>query len=141
MHPTFGFSFNLKHKDEVAKILIDLDNAIETKFQQRVHTFRTDNGSEFINCELQKHCDNQGILVSTSIAYNPELNGHAERRNRTLVEGTRMMLKDSKLKKDLWAEARSTHVYLRNRCLSAILPNDITPYERVFGHAPSISHL
>ena len=75
----FGFSFNLKHKDEVMKILIDLDNAIETKFQQRVHTFRTDNGGEFINRELQKHCDDRGISVSTSIAYNPELNGCAER--------------------------------------------------------------
>ena len=53
----FRFSFNLKHKDEVVKILIDLDNAIETKFQQRVHTLRTDNGSEFINHELQKHCE------------------------------------------------------------------------------------
>ena len=29
-----GFAFNLKHKDEVAKILIDLDSAIETKFQR-----------------------------------------------------------------------------------------------------------
>ena len=137
----FGFAFNLKHKDEVTKTLIDLDIAIETKFQKRVHTLRTDNGGEFINHELQNHCLNRGISVLTSVAYNPELNGRAERRNRTLIEGTRTMLKDSELGKDLWGEAILTHVYLRNRCPSVILPNDITPYERVFGHAPSISHL
>ena len=108
----FGFAFNLKHKDEVAKILINLDSTIETKFQKRVHTFKTDNGGEFINHELQKHCENRGISVSTSVAYNPELNGHAERRNRTLIEGARTMLKDSELGKDLWAKAISTHIYL-----------------------------
>ena len=51
------------------------------------------------------------------------------------------MLKDSELGRDLWAEAISTHVYIRNRCPSSILRNGITPYERVFGHAPSIGHL
>src|SRR6266481_8124215 len=76
-----------------------------------------------------------------SVAYNPEMNRHAERRNRTLVEGARTMLKDSELGKDLWAEAISTHVYICNRCPSSILPNNVTPYEKVFGHAPSISHL
>ena len=51
------------------------------------------------------------------------------------------MLKDSELGKDLWGEAISTHVYIHNRCPSSILPNNVTPYEKVFGHAPSISHL
>jgi len=51
------------------------------------------------------------------------------------------MLKDSELGKDLWGEAILTHVYLHNRCPSSILPGGITPYERVFGHAPSIAHL
>ena len=51
------------------------------------------------------------------------------------------MLKDSELGRDLWAEAISTHIYIRNRCPSSILPNGITPYKRVFGHAPSIGHL
>ena len=75
----FGFTFILKHKDEVAKILINLDSTIETKFQKRVHTFKMDNGGEFINLELQKCCKNRGISVSTSVVYNPELNGCAEK--------------------------------------------------------------
>ena len=51
------------------------------------------------------------------------------------------MLKDLQLGKDLWGEAILTHVYLHNRCPSSILPGGITPYERVFGHTPSITHL
>ena len=77
----------------------------------------------------------------TSVAYNPELNGHAECRNRTHIEGAQTMLKDSQLGKDLWGEAILTHIYLRNRCPSSILLGGITPYERVFSHAPSIAHL
>ena len=52
-----------------------------------------------------------------------------------------MMLKDSELGKDLWGEAMATHVYIHNRCPSSVLPNGITPYERVFGHPPSVQHL
>jgi len=137
----FGFSFNLKNKDEAAKAIIDLDRAIETKFQKRIHTLQTDNGGEFVNGPLQNHCWEHGISLITSVAYSPELNGHAEWRNRTHIEGARTMLKDSELGKDLWGEAILTHVYLRNRCPSSILPGGITPYERVFSHAPSIAHL
>src|SRR5882724_9234832 len=51
------------------------------------------------------------------------------------------MLKDSDLRKDLWGEALITHVYLHNRCLSSVLPNNITPYEKVFRHPPFTGHL
>jgi len=48
----------------------------------------------------------------TSVAYNPELNRHAERQNWTYIKGARKMLKDSELGKDLWGEAISTHKYI-----------------------------
>jgi len=51
------------------------------------------------------------------------------------------MLKDSNLGKDLWGEALLTHIYIHNRCPSNTLPNNVTPYEKVFRHAPSIGHL
>src|SRR5882672_9602452 len=138
---SFGFLFNLTHKDHAVKAIIDLDKAIEIKFQKRVHTLKTDNSGEFINAELQKHCQDRGITSSTLIAYNPELNGQAKRRNRTHIEGARTMLTDSELGKDLWGEALLTHVYIRNRCPSSILPGNITPHEKIFGHAPFIGHL
>ena len=77
----------------------------------------------------------------TSVAYNPELNSRAERRNQTHIEGAQTMIKDSELGKDLWGKAMSTHIYICNRCLSSILPNNITPYKRVFNQLPSINHL
>ena len=76
----FGFAFNLKHKDDTTKAIINLDKAIETKFQKRIHTLQMDNGGEFVNTQLQTHCQNRGSSLVTSVAYNPELNGPAERR-------------------------------------------------------------
>jgi len=122
-------------------MIIELDKAIKTKFQKRVHTLQTDNDREFINHQLQEYCQGCGISLITSVMYNPELNGHAERQNCTHIEGARTMLKDLELGKDLWGEAISTQVYICNRCPSSILPNHITPYERIFGHPPSIAHL
>ena len=99
---------------------------------------QTENGSEFVNTQLQMHCQGHSIFLVTSVAYNPELNGHAKRQNYTHIKGTRTMLKDSKLGKDLWAKAISTHIYIHNRCPSSILINGIMPYEKVFSHTPLI---
>ena len=63
----------------MVKAIMDLDKKIETKFQKQVHTLRIDNGGEFVNAQLQTHCREHRISLVTSIAYNPEVNGHAER--------------------------------------------------------------
>jgi len=137
----FGFVFNLAHKDEMAKVIINLEKSIENKFQKRVHTLKTNNRGEFINQELKSHCHSRGISLMTSVPYSLELNGQAERQNRMHVEGARTMLRDSDLGKDLWGEALSTHVYICNRCPSSILPGNIMPYEKVFAQTPCINHL
>ena len=71
---SFGFAFDLSHKDQTARIIIDLDKVIENKFQKRIHTLRMDNGGKFMNSELQTHCRERGIMSITSVAHNPELN-------------------------------------------------------------------
>nr|GEW97676.1 hypothetical protein [Tanacetum cinerariifolium] len=56
------------------------------------------------------------------------LNGVVERRNQTLVEGARTMLKFSKAPFFLWAEAINTTCYTQNRSLICLRYNK-TPYE------------
>ena len=50
------------------------------------------------------------------------------------------MLTDSKLPHKFWAEALSTHVYLRNRSPTKAL-TEITPYEAWYGAKPDVSFL
>ena len=98
---SFGFAFNLTHKITL-RTIIELDTAIETKFQKQVHTLKTGNGSDFINNELEIYCWDRGITSMTSVPHNPELNGWAERQNRYHIKGACTMLNDSDLGKDLW---------------------------------------
>ncbi|RVW84093.1 Retrovirus-related Pol polyprotein from transposon TNT 1-94 [Vitis vinifera] len=58
---------------------------------------------------------------------SPDQNGVAERRNRTLLDMVRSMLRSSKLPKFLWTEALKTVVYILNRVPTKAIPK--TPFE------------
>ncbi|GKF92341.1 retrovirus-related pol polyprotein from transposon TNT 1-94, partial [Tanacetum coccineum] len=75
-----------------------------------------------------------------SVARNPQHNGVAERKNRTLIEAARTMLADSKLHTTFWAEAVSTACYVQNRVL-IVKPHKKTPYELFRGFKPAIGFM
>ncbi|GKA88282.1 ribonuclease H-like domain-containing protein [Tanacetum coccineum] len=68
------------------------------------------------------------------------LNGVAERKNKTLIEAARTMLVDSKLLTTFWAEAVNTVCYVLNRVL-IIKPHNKTPYEPIRGRPPLIDFM
>ena len=57
----------------------------------------------------------------------PQLNGVAERRNRTLLDMVKFMLSYLSLPISFWGYALETIVYLLNRVLSKLVPK--IPYE------------
>lgn len=67
-------------------------------------------------------------------------NGVVERRNRTLMEMTRSMLKAMNMPNYLWGEAVRHATYLINRVPTRALKNQ-TPYECIRGKKPSVSHI
>ncbi|GJT55531.1 ribonuclease H-like domain-containing protein [Tanacetum coccineum] len=50
---------------------------------------RSDNGTEFVNQNMTKFCNDHGILHQTSCAYTPQQNGIAERKHRHLLNVAR----------------------------------------------------
>ncbi|GJY19717.1 putative ribonuclease H-like domain-containing protein [Tanacetum coccineum] len=64
---------------------------------------------------MRDFCEKKGIKREFSVAINPQQNGVAERRNRTLIKAARTMLADSKLPTTFWAEAVNTVCYVQNR--------------------------
>jgi hypothetical protein len=78
-----------------------------------------------------------GINLRLGAPYSPELQGVAERANRSICETARCMLKDAKLLDDLWAEACSTVAYIKNRSPHSGLKN-CTPEQMWTGKRPDI---
>ncbi|KAG8474810.1 hypothetical protein CXB51_031511 [Gossypium anomalum] len=64
----------------------------------------------------------------------------AERKNWTVLNMVRSMLKSEKMPKEFWAEAVQCAIYVQNRCPHAKL-NDKTPQEAWSGQKPTVSHL
>lgn len=93
-----------------------------------VKTLRTDRGGEFHSHEFKIFCAKHGINRHLTAPYSPQQNGVVERRNRTLMEMTRSMLKHMKMPNSMWGEAVRHATYLINRIVTRSLV-DKTPYE------------
>ena len=108
----------MKKKTDVPVLLKKFVYRLEVETSQKVNTFRTDNGGEFMSTNFSTWLQEKGIRHDTSVAKTPQQKGVAERQNRMIIESARCMLHStgqslhSVLK--LWAEATNCAVYLQN---------------------------
>ncbi|GJR36660.1 ribonuclease H-like domain-containing protein [Tanacetum coccineum] len=89
---------------------------------------------------MNQFCEIKEIKREFSVARNPQQNGVAERRNRTLIEAARTMLVNFKLPTTFWVEAVNTACYVLNKVL-VIKPYNKTPYELIHGRTPLIDFM
>ena len=112
----------------------------ENQCQTKVTTIRTDNGGEYCSKEWINFCNTHGIRHEYSVSYNPQQNGVAERRNRTLLDACQSMLQVAGLQNEYWQEGVATSCYLRNRSPHKVLGSN-TPYFLWFKRKPHVGHL
>ncbi|KAF7807931.1 Retrovirus-related Pol polyprotein from transposon TNT 1-94 [Senna tora] len=86
-----------------------------------------------------KFLQEQGIVPQYTMPGSPDMNGVAERRNRTLLDMVRSMMSNSKLPIFLWREALKTAVYIQNRVPTKAVSK--TPFEIWKGWKPSLNHI
>lgn len=108
------FLYMMKEKSEVLKHFQEFVALVQNQVGKTVKSLRSDNGREYINKKFEEFLAKNGIIQQTTVPYNPQQNGVAERFNRTLMEMVRCMLIDANLTKDFWAEAANTATYLLN---------------------------
>lgn len=97
----FTMAFLLKTKNKVPDKIKDYVERIEAHWNLRVSKLRCDNGREYINTGVIEWYKSKGIELNKTVPYTPQLNGKAERLNRTLINKTRALLFDSNLKKEM----------------------------------------
>ena len=137
----FTVVYGLKKKSQVVEFFKTYEARVTNRFSKRIQNFRCDNGGEYVNEEMQKFFTEKGIKFEFTIPYTPELNGVAERLNKTILQIGRCMLLGCSLRKDFWIEATLTAVYLLNRSPTRAIEEEKVPFELWYGYKPDLSNL
>lgn len=136
VHSKYSAVYFLKTKDEVELKVIEHLELLSNTFRKKVKSFRTDRGTEYMSNKVQTYLKSNGIKYQCTVAYSPQQNGIAERKNRTLVEACRAMLSESGMPREYWAEAIMNANYTLNRVVSK--SGNKTPYEIFFKVKPRL---
>ena len=86
--------------------------SVETETGKKVKKFCTDRGGEFLSTEFNDYCNEHGIKRQLTTAHTPQQNGVVERKNRTIIDMARCILKI--IPKFSWEEVMNTTIYILN---------------------------
>ena len=107
---------------------------------KRIKRLRCENGRGFINKDVYNFAKGKGIYIQPCPPNVHELNGTAERYNRSVMETARCLLADAKIHNSFWPEVIQTAVYLKNRNLANTYEKK-TPYEIMVGEKADIRNI
>ncbi|GJU16480.1 putative RNA-directed DNA polymerase [Tanacetum coccineum] len=131
--------YTLKTKDQVLDVFKQFHALVERQTGKKLKCIRTDNGGEYIG-PFDAYCREHGIQHQKTPPKTPQLNGLAERMNRTLVERVRCLLSHAGLPASFWGEALNTAVHVIN--LTPCVPLRFDVPDRVWsGKDVSYRHL
>ena len=116
----------LKNKSEAFDSFKRFKALVEKESGYVIKALRTYRGGEFTSNELNKYCEEHGIRRPLTIPRTPQQNDVAERKNKTILNMARSMLKNKKLPKEFWVEAVACAIYLSSRSPTKSLKN-VTP--------------
>ena len=130
----------LERKSEAFNKFKMFRKLVEQETKAAVKTFQTDRGGEFVSQEFKEYCDKNGINRHLTALYTPQQNKVVERRNRTLLEMTRSLLKHMNVPNIFGGEEVRHATYLTNKISTRSLVSQ-TPYAALHLKRPNIEHL
>ncbi|KAM2893261.1 hypothetical protein FF1_008638 [Malus domestica] len=130
----------LRNKSEVFSTFKKFKLTVELQSGYKLKKLRSDRGGEYVSVEFRKFCEEMGMERQLTVAYTPQQNGVAERKNRTIVEMAKCMMIEKGVRFEHWAEAVNTAVYILNKCPTKSLDKK-TYFEAYGGRKPGIKHL
>ena len=82
----------LRNKSDALNVFKKFKAFVELQNRYKLKKLRSDRSGEYTSNEFQEFYVKQGMERQLTIAYAPQQNGVAERRNRTICEMARSML-------------------------------------------------
>ena len=107
----------------------------------RTQILRSDNGTEFLNSEVQEILAQAGIRHERTCPNTSHQNGVAERAIGRLMTMVRTMMAAASARPTLWGEAIHAAAHIINRIPSSSNLDNVSPFKIRFGRVPSIGHL
>jgi len=144
----FGYIYPIKERSEALDKFKIFKAEVENQLDRKIKVVRSDRGGEYygrhtpygqVPGPFARFLQENGIVAQYSMPGDPQQNGVAERRNRTLMDMVRSMMSYSTLPLSLWMEALKTAIHILNRVPSKSVLK--TPYELWTGRKPSVNHL
>ncbi|GAU22332.1 hypothetical protein TSUD_106600 [Trifolium subterraneum] len=131
--------YHIKAKSEAFEVFKRFKTLVEKQSDKSIKVLRTDGGGEYTSKEFENYCKDQGIIHEVTAPYTPQHNGLAERRNRSILDMARSMVKQKGLPHRFWGEGVSTDVYILNRSPTKKLIDKV-PEEVWSKCKPSVTH-
>ncbi|GAU37126.1 hypothetical protein TSUD_278780 [Trifolium subterraneum] len=118
----------IEKKSEVFIKFKKFKSLVEKQSGCSLKKLRTDGGGEYTSLEFAKFCEDERIVHEITSPYTPQHNGVAERKNRSIMNMARSMLKGKNMPHKFRGETTSTAVHIINRIPTKKLKNK-TPHE------------
>ena len=131
---------SLTFKSETVPNVQEFIRHFKTGYDVKVHTIMANNGTEFVNIDMQCFLRSKVITLYTSIPYTHEQNSVTEQAIHTITKGVHAMLYVSKLPKNLWSVVVKVMAYLHNRSPTQA-DNGVMLLEHIIGENPDLTHL
>eukprot|EP00253_Pinus_taeda_P006095 PITA_06095 len=132
--------FHSDNKSEVFEKFRNFKAIVENQSGLHIKVLRTYRGGEYISKEFLRFCRENGIHKQFTARYTPQQNGVAEKKNMTIMDMARSMLKAKHLPNDFWAEAVNCAAYILNRCPTIAVMNKV-PEEAWSGRKQGVTHM
>ncbi|GKB12422.1 retrotransposon protein, putative, ty1-copia subclass [Tanacetum coccineum] len=110
----YGYVYLIKHKSDTFEVFKRYQNEVENQLGRKIKVLQSDKGGEYLSIEFFDHLKNFGIVSQLTPPRTPQLNGVAERRNRTLLDMVRSMMSRATLPISFWGYALETAAHILN---------------------------
>lgn len=135
----YCFIYFLHSKSDVHLALQQLLVDVKQFTTNSISVIHSDQAGELYGGQFKQLCSTHQIKQTFSTPHRPDLNGVAERYNRTYAEMGRTLMLHCSLPTRFWPFAISCATYLMNRTPSRAI-QFVTPYEKLTSKKPDFRH-
>ncbi|KAK2362991.1 myosin-16 [Trifolium repens] len=129
----------MKNKSEALDMFKTFVTEIENQFSKKIKRLRSDRRTEYDSTLCNNFYKEHGIIHETTTPYSPEMNGKAERKNRTFTELVVASMLYVGAASHWWGEIILNVFYILNRVPKANIV--VSPYEILKKRQLNLSYL